>query len=205
MTRIMLIRHGVTQWNAERRLQGQSDVNLAPDGVHQARELAIHFPFSTVDAIYTSDLGRAKTTAEVIASKFNLEITLMPEFREINFGEWEGRKLEEVAKEQPLEFEKFFKKPDMLLIKGGETFAELQSRTMAALRKIVNAHQSGNQHIVIITHGAAIRVILAQILEMPLRKIWSIQQYNTAVNILRVDDGALSVELMNSTHHLMRT
>ena len=90
----------------------------------------------------------------------------------------------------------------MLKIKGGETFAELQHRTVTALRKIVRDHEAGDKNIVIVTHGAVIRVILAEILEMPLSKIWTIKQYNTAINILRVDDGAYSVELMNSTYHL---
>ena len=202
MTKIMLVRHGVTEWNSKGKFQGQSNVHLAPDGVHQARLLTAHFPFDIVDAIYSSDLSRAKTTAEVIASRFNSEIISIPEFREMNFGEWEGQSFEALAQLEPVEFKKFFLQPDMLIIKGGETFAEVQNRAMTALRKIVREHESGDKHIVIVTHGAVIRVILAYILEMPLRKIWTIKQYNTAINILRYDDGAYSVELVNSTYHL---
>jgi len=197
----MLVRHGVTEWNAKGKFQGQSNVNLAPDGVHQARMLAVHFPFDTVDAIYSSDLNRAKTTAEVIASRFNLPITTMAEFRETNFGSWEGRSFEDLAKEEPTEFKKFFLKPDMLNVEGAETFAEVQNRAVTALRKIAHEHDN-NKNVVIVTHGAVIRVILTEILGMPLRKMWVIKQYNTAVNILRVDDGAWSVELINSTLHL---
>ena len=165
----MLVRHGVTEWNAKGRFQGQSNVNLAPDGIHQARLLIAHFPFDTVDAIYTSDLNRAKTTAEVIASKFNLDIIPMAEFREMNFGEWEGKSFESLAQEDPVDFKKFFVQPDMLLVKGGETFAEVQNRAITALRKIINDHEgNGNKHVVIVSHGAVIRTILAEILEMPL-------------------------------------
>ena len=187
MIKVMLVRHGVTEWNLTQRIQGQSDIHLAPDGVHQARLLTVHFPFDTVDAIYSSDLHRAMTTAEVIASRFNRS--------------WEGRSFEEIAKEYPNEFKKFFLQPDMLLIKDGETFAELQNRAMTTLKKIV--HDIGdNKHIVMVMHGAIIRTIIAAILEMPLRKIWAIKQQNTAVNILRIDDGAFSIELLNDTHHL---
>ena len=201
MTKIMLVRHGVTEWNVTNKIQGQSDIHLAPDGVHQARLLTAHFPFDIVDAIYSSDLHRAMTTAEVIASRFNLEIIPVKEFREINFGSWEGRSFEEIAKEDPAEFKNFFLRPDMLLIKDGETFAELQNRAITMLKKIV--HDIGDKkHIVIVTHGAIIRTIIAYILEMPLRKIWTLKQHNTAVNILRIDDGAFSLELFNSTHHL---
>ena len=201
MIKVMLVRHGVTEWNVTKRIQGQSNIHLAPDGVHQARLLTVHFPFDTVDAIYSSDLHGAMTTAEVIASRFNLEITPVKEFREINFGSWEGRSFEDIAKEDPVEFKKFFLQPDMLLIKGGETFAELQNRAVTTLKRIV--HDIGdNKYIVIVTHGAIIRTIIASVLEMPLRKIWAIKQQNTAVNILRIDDGAYSIELLNDTHHL---
>ena len=201
MIKIMLVRHGVTDWNAKGKIQGQSDTQLAPDGVHQARLLTAHFPFDIVDAIYSSDLHRAMTTAEVIASRFNLEIIPVKEFREINFGIWEGRTFEEMAKEDPVEFKKFFLQPDMLLIKDGETFAELQNRAMTTLKRIV--HDIGdNKHIVIVTHGAIIRTIIASIFDMPLRKIWTIKQYNTSMNIIRVDDDAYSVELLNGTYHL---
>ena len=202
MTRVMLVRHGVTEWNTTGKIQGQSDTNLSPDGVHQARLLTAHFPFDVVDAIYSSDLHRAMTTAEVIASRFNLEIIPVKEFREINFGIWEGKEFEVIAKEDPAGFKKFFLQPDMLIFKDGETFAEVQNRAMTMLKRIV--HDAGeNKHIVIVTHGAVIRTIMAAILEMPLRKIWTIKQHNTAVNILRVDDGAFSLELLNSIHHLM--
>ncbi|MBR2179193.1 MAG: histidine phosphatase family protein [Selenomonadaceae bacterium] len=201
MIKVMLVRHGVTEWNVTQRIQGQSNIHLAPDGVHQARLLTVHFPFDTVDAIYSSDLHRAMTTAEVIASRFNLEVIPVKEFREINFGSWEGKTFEDIAKEDPADFKKFFLQPDMLLIKDGETFAELQNRAVTTLKRIV--HDIGDdKHIVIVMHGAIIRTIIAHILEMPLRKIWAIKQQNTAVNILRIDDGAYSLELLNDTHHL---
>ena len=198
----MLVRHGVTEWNTKGRIQGQSDTNLAPDGVHQSRLLTAHFPFDVVDAIYSSDLHRAMTTAEIIASRFNLEVIPVKEFREINFGEWEGKTFEEVAKTDPVEFKKFFLQPDMLLIKGGETFAEVQNRAFTTLKRIV--HDIGDKkQIVVVAHGAVIRTIIASILEMPLRKLWTLKQHNTSVNILRVDDGAYSLELLNSIHHLI--
>ena len=201
MARIMLVRHGVTEWNSKGRVQGQSDINLAPDGVHQARLLTAHFPFDVVKAIYSSDLKRAITTAEVIANRFNLDIIPVPEFREVNFGDWEGKEFEELAQTDPTEFKKFFLQPDMLLIKNAETFAEVQNRAMTTLKKIAHDLEKNDQ-IVIVSHGAVIRTILAAILDMPLRKIWAIHQHNTAVNIIRVDDGSYSIELINSVFHL---
>ncbi len=201
MTKIILIRHGVTDWNAEGKIQGQSDTQLSSEGMYQARMLIAYFPFETIDAIYSSNLQRAMKTAEFIANKFKLEVIPVRELREIDFGNWEGRSFEDVAKEEPAEFKKFFVQPDMLMFKGGESFAEVQSRAMLSLKKIVKLNGDKKQ-IVIVTHGAVIRTIIAAILEMPLRKIWSIKQYNTAVNVLNFDDGDYSIELMNSINHL---
>ena len=72
MLKIMLVRHGVTDWNTLGKIQGISDTHLSPDGLHQARLLAAHCPFEKADAIYSSDLARAKTTALVLSNKFNL-------------------------------------------------------------------------------------------------------------------------------------
>ena len=143
MTKIILIRHGVTDWNAEGKIQGQSDTQLSSEGMYQARMLIAYFPFETIDAIYSSNLQRAMKTAEFIANKFKLEVIPVRELREIDFGNWEGRSFEDVAKEEPAEFKKFFVQPDMLMFKGGESFAEVQSRAMLSLKKIVKFKNFG--------------------------------------------------------------
>ena len=89
--RIMLVRHGLTFWNTIGRMQGSSDVHLSPDGLHQARLLAAHCPFFSANAIYSSPLTRADTTALILASRFNLHVQTVPELRETSFGDWEGQ------------------------------------------------------------------------------------------------------------------
>ena len=91
MTRLFLIRHGETEWNRQNKLQGHSDIHLSPEGFHQAITFAEHAPFKHADAIYSSDLVRAMDTAIILAERFNLTIKMMPELREMNYGDWEGR------------------------------------------------------------------------------------------------------------------
>lgn len=200
MTRIFLIRHGETEWNREGRLQGTSNVLLSPEGIRQARLLAEHSPFHAVDAIYSSDLSRAAKTAEILAEKFNLPVIQKRELREVNFGEWEGRTLKELTSGKDDGFEKFFTRPDRVQPKDGETFLQCQARVMTALDEIVDAHEG--QSIVVVSHGAAIRLVLCAALSIPIRKMWAISQFNMAVNILCVDNGNAVVELVNSTLHL---
>lgn len=201
LTRIYLIRHGETEWNHTGRLQGNSNVLLSPEGIHQAWLLAEHTPFRNVDAIYSSDLSRAIMTAEPLAEKFGLPIIQERGFREMNFGEWEGRALSELALSEP-GFERFFTKPDKIHPPGGETFLEGQARVLTAMDELVDLHDG--QSVIVVSHGAIIRLILCAALTIPIRKMWAISQSNSAVNILCIDGGSAVVELVNSTAHLYK-
>lgn len=203
--KIMLVRHGETLWNVSGKIQGRSDIELSPMGIEQAKILAKFCPFDRADAVYSSDLKRAKVTAQFMAEKFNLSVQLVPELREVSFGDWEGNNFKNLQETEPENVEKFFRRPDELKISNGETFADMQARAMTGLKKIIAAHQNDeNSQIIIAAHGAINRAILCEILDIPLRKMWLLSQFNTAVNILRVDDGFFTVDLINGTAHLER-
>lgn len=200
MTKIFLIRHGETEWNKIGKLQGSSDVDLSPEGIRQARLLAEHAPFKSVDAIYSSDLTRALKTAEVLAEKFNLPVIKNSGLRETSFGTWEGRYLNDLAKENPQGFENFFTSPDKVRPPQGETFLQSQARIMNALNAIIADNEGKN--IIVVSHGAAIRLIICAALEIPISKMWAIAQHNMALNILNFADEIFSVELLNGILHL---
>lgn len=200
MTKIFLIRHGETEWNKLGRLQGNSDVSLSPEGIRQAQLMAAYVPFNHIDAVYASDLQRASDTAKILAAKFNLPVTTMPGLRETNFGDWEGRVISGLLEELPEDFGNFFIKPDKVKPPNGETFLECQARVENAMDEIIAEHDG--QRIIVVCHGAAIRLLICAALEIRIRKMWAIHQFNTALNILTFEDGLFSVELMNSTAHL---
>ncbi|MBR1645873.1 MAG: histidine phosphatase family protein [Selenomonadaceae bacterium] len=203
MIRIFLIRHGETEWNALGKLQGTSNVQLSAVGIHQAKLLAAHAPFNTADAIYSSDLIRARSTAEILAQRFNLKVRVMLELREANFGDWEGHSIKELAEDLNSNFETFFTAPEICHPPHGETSFDCQTRVVGAIKKIVAENKSSNdKRIIVISHGAAIRLFLCWVLGMPIRKMWALSQFNMALNVLRVDDGNITVELLNSTLHL---
>ncbi len=200
MTKIFLIRHGETEWNKLGRLQGNSDVSLSPEGIRQEQLMAAYVPFNHIDAVYASDLQRASDTAKILAAKFNLPVTTMPGLRETNFGDWEGRVISGLLEELPEDFGNFFIKPDKVKPPNGETFLECQARVENAMDEIIAEHDG--QRIIVVCHGAAIRLLICAALEIRIRKMWAIHQFNTALNILTFEDGLFSVELMNSTAHL---
>jgi len=201
LTKVIFIRHGQTEWNVTGRYQGQSDVQLTAEGHRQAEKLAADFPVDTVDAVYASDLQRAMVTAETIAQKFGLPVQAEPAFREVSFGKWEGLTYQQIVAEWEEGMTNFLQHPDILEIPGGETFPAVQKRATDKLQELVKKHDG--QTIVVVAHGAVLRTMLTAALHMPLQYLWSIRQFNTAVNIVRYDEGAnATVELLNSTAHL---
>ena len=203
MTKVIFIRHGQTEWNVSGRYQGQSDVKLTAEGRAQAVKLAENFPVDQIDAIYASDLCRAMVTAETIAQRFGLEVQAEPAFRELSFGDWEGLTYQQIVAKWEDAMANFMQHPDILEIPGGESFPAVQQRAMARLRELIAKHEG--QTIVVVAHGAVLRTMLTAALHMPLQYLWSIRQFNTAVNIVRYDEGANpTVELLNSTAHLGR-
>ena len=201
MTKVIFIRHGQTEWNVTGRYQGQSDVKLTEEGRKQAEKLADNFPVAKVDAIYASDLCRAMVTAETIAKKFGLKVQAEPAFRELSFGDWEGLTYQQIVDKWEEAMANFLQHPDILEIPGGESFPAVQQRAMKRLNELIEKHDG--QTSVVVAHGAVLRTMLTAALHMPLQYLWSIRQFNTAVNIVRYDaDANPTVELLNSTAHL---
>lgn len=204
MMKLILVRHGRTQWNADGRYQGQSDVALAAEGVAQAESLAEHFPVEHLDAVYSSDLQRARTTAEIVAGRFGLEVRTEPAFREICFGKWEGLTYEQIVSSWPEAMANFLQHPDILEIPEGENFEQVRARAFPRLLELVREHEPHGHVIAIFAHGAVLRTLLASIMHIPLRYVWTLRQSNTAVNIVSYEEGWPTVELLNSTAHLTK-
>ena len=201
MTEIIIIRHGETEWNKIGRFQGHSDVPLSAEGRAQAAMLGENLAVDHVDMIYASDLTRAMETAAPLAQRFGLEVISDPQLRELNFGAWEGRNFNDVNAENPNAMKNFYTDPEQADIPESEPFPEFQRRIAGRVREIVA--QERGKRIVIVSHGASIRILLADLLSMPIRSIWHLSQLNTAVNKIRFeDDGFAVVTLMNDTSHL---
>ena len=201
MTEIMLIRHGETEWNRTGRFQGHSDIPLTENGILQAQALSRNLIMDRVDKIYASDLVRAMETARPLANRFGLDVEPDPALRELHFGAWEGRYFRDINAEYPDIMKRFYRDPENVEIPESESFTDFQQRVSGRVREIVNKWHG--KRIILVSHGAAIRILLADILSMPIRSVWHIAQYNTAVNRIRFeDDGFAVVDLVNDTAHL---
>ena len=172
MTRFCLIRHGQTDWNIEGRYQGQSDVPLNENGRTQAQNLAQELRGQKFAAIYSSDLSRAKETAEIVAVYQNLPVLVDTRLREINQGEWEGQ-LVDVIKERYAElWRQSMIDPATVRPPGGETVAEVASRMVEALSEMAQLYP--NKSVLIASHGLALATILCKIQGIPLGQAYRV-------------------------------
>lgn len=155
---ILLARHGETESNRERRFQGQLDVPLSDRGREQAHELAALVEGEGLEALYASPLIRAKETAEIVAGRLGLHVRLDDRLKEVDVGEWETRLKDDVAAEDPGQWEAFRRAGDEFRFPGGESFAEQQERVIAAL---VDITQRGDLPALVVCHRGVIRCALA--------------------------------------------
>jgi probable phosphoglycerate mutase len=177
-TTLLLVRHGETDWNRDRRVQGHTDVPLNATGVRQAHELAGRLAGYRLDAVYSSDLVRAIATAEAVAAPRGLEVVAVPGLRERSFGSWEGLTDVEARRRYPEQTQ------DPRGWGDGETQQELAARVVEALLRIGAAHAGGT--MLAVSHGGPLRVALRYAGadgDGPLE--------NCAVVSLEVEDGAL--------------
>jgi broad specificity phosphatase PhoE len=151
VTRLLLVRHGETDWNADGRLQGQTDRPLSDFGRTQAHRLADALAKEELEAIYSSDLARALETAEIVAERVGLPVLLDPDLREKDWGTWEG--LTAVERDR-VEF-------------VGESTEAHQERILRALRRISEGHPNGGS-VLVVTHGGSMRRVQTAALGMAL-------------------------------------
>jgi probable phosphoglycerate mutase len=157
VTELLLVRHGETDWNRERRFQGHADPPLNDAGREQAHELAETLAGEGIDAIYTSDLQRARETAEILAARFGSEVVALRELREIDVGDWQGLTWPEIEERHPDGAARWHR--DGHGWDGGETYEQLRERIVAALRGIAERHPG--QRVLVVGHGGTVRATRA--------------------------------------------
>ena len=198
---IYIVRHGQTEWNLLGKTQGHGNSDLTPKGIEQAELLADSMTKYPIDYIYSSDLGRAYQTAEIIGNKLNIEVEKTEALREMNFGTWEGRIIKDIIEEDPELYKMWRNEPHLAKIPQGETLSQIKERTDAFIKEI-NEKYDG-KHIVLVTHSLCARIMLLSFLDSDVKNIYRINQANTALNIIEIRDYGPVVMKMNDTTHII--
>ncbi len=157
MTELLLVRHGETDWNRDRRFQGHADPPLNEMGREQAHALAAELAGERIELVYTSDLCRARETAEIVAASLGADLVALRDLREIDVGEWEGLTWPEIEERYPEGARAWHEQG--FGWEAGETYDELGERVVAALRRIAADHPE--QRVLVVGHGGTIRATRA--------------------------------------------
>ncbi len=201
MTRIILVRHGQTAWNRVERFRGRADLPLDGTGQSQAHAVARRIVSSwRVAAVYASPVQRALQTAQAIAQRCGVEVQPCEGLVDIDYGQWQGKTLDEVAASDPEQLALWQTTPHKARIPGGETLGKVRRRAMQSVLEIAERHP--DQTVVLVSHLVVCRLMILSIFGLPSSRLWHIYQETAALNVFEYDNGVFSVRTLNDTCHL---
>ena len=195
-----IVRHGQTNWNILGKTQGHGNSDLTAKGIEQATELAESIVNYPIDYIYSSDLGRAVQTAQILGDKLNIKVEETEALREMGFGEWEGLLIDEIKSNYASVYTTWRNEPHLAQIPGGETLHLIKDRVDSFIQSLNEKYD--NKHILLVTHSVTVRVMLLAFLNSGMENIYRIKQDNTALNIVEYRDYGPVVIKMNDTSHI---
>lgn len=200
MAKLLLVRHGLTEFNSTRRFAGYSDVELSPEGQRQVERLRDRLANEKIDAIYCSDLKRALATATVISSGHRIETVTCSELREINYGDAEGLTFDEINQRYP-DLAKAIRNFNLELeFPGGESFKGFIQRTITFLDKLEKHESSAT--ILVVSHSGVLRVLLCELLGIDQSHWRQIGCGNASLSIVDTYPRGAIISLLNDTSHL---
>jgi len=200
VTRIVAVRHGETEWNAEMRMQGQLDTGLSARGRWQATRAAEALAGEGIEAIFASDLVRALDTAQAIGRVVGLPVSTDAELRERSFGIFQGHTYAEIDARWPAEAARWRRHEPAFAPEGGESLIEFSARAVAAVMRI--AERARGRTILVVSHGGVLDCLYraASRVELDAPRIWQLD--NAAINRMLHTDSGLTLVGWNDVGHL---
>lgn len=198
-TTIIFIRHGLTDWNNERRWQGHLDIPLNAEGINQANALSQRIGGWPIQTIYSSDLRRAAQTASILGTKLGLQPVFKQAWRERDVGKFQGLTREQIKDKYPKLFQDMkqgiFNPPD------GENNQELSERAVMAFEELLAIHKG--EMVAVVSHGAILHTTLLHVLGLPVSEFNRLSlSGNTGLSIVKAINGQLRLTRLNDTAHL---
>ena len=199
-THIIVVRHGETEWNRDKIFQGQLDSPLSELGIKQAQAVAHALKDETIDAAYSSDLGRAAHTAKIIVEPHGLNVAFEQRLRERHLGVFQGLKKEEIKSRFGNDLDQYRSGDPNHVIPGGESSRQRYERSTSCLLDIVKKHEG--KQILIVTHGGVLRGFLEMTLKLPMNRKRHFSLYNASIARFSVIKDHWMMHSWGETHHL---
>jgi broad specificity phosphatase PhoE len=190
VTTILLARHGESDWNRAKRWQGFADRPLTELGREQALALADRLRDTELDAVYSSDLQRARETAEIVARSKDLQVEVIRDLREVDVGSWSGLTRAEAETRFPDGYARWLQGGEGW--NDGETYTEMSRRVVRAILRIADQHDNGR--VLVVAHGGSIRAVHAAALGLDVHAYRRIQRVepNATLSAVCVEEGRLT-------------
>jgi len=198
--RILLVRHGETEWNSAFRFQGRTDVPLSERGLSQAGLLAQRLAGVPLDKVYTSPLLRAYQTADAIVrlNEDVREATTIADLSEMSFGRWEGLRIGEIREQYPDLFSAWSSDPSSTTPPGGESFPELIARVGRVLDQVLAGE---GDNLLVVCHGGTIRAFLSVLMDLPPVTAWRFRTDNCSITAIDLSPDRTTLRYVNDTLH----
>ena len=200
-TRIFLVRHGATALTAEDRFAGSTEVQLSEEGRRQVASLAERLKSEKIDAVYSSPLQRTVETASILAAPHSIKPLIEPALREIDYGRWEGLTRSEVEESFKAEYSIWEEDPFTIAPKGGESGANVLSRALPVMRRIVEQHR--HRSVIVVSHKGTNRLLVSSLLGFDTRSYRDrLDQSPAALSILDfMNEVRPRLRLFNDVSH----
>lgn len=199
---IYITRHGETYWNVEGKTQGVQDTPLSERGIHQAEILAPRLLREGITQIYSSDLDRAYQTAAIIGQTIGRVPVKRKELREISFGKWEGLTLNEIESKFPGQLDTW-RTDHEFSPEDGESVLAVQSRISTFIDMLSSIGYENDERILVVSHAITSKMLIIELLEMPIKYLWSFRLDNTGISIINISAKKKTIFCLNDTCHLV--
>ncbi len=197
--KLYIVRHGETEWNRAKKLQGWQNSNLTEKGIKGAKLLSKRLEDVKFDFVYSSPQTRAVETANHIR-KDGEKLVILDDIKEMGFGKWEGVEKEKLEQLHGEEYYNFWNRPHLYKSSGGETFEELQNRVARGIERII---ENGGENVLLVSHGVVIKTIQAMVKKHSLEEFWTPPFLdNASLTLLELKDDKLNIIIDADTSHL---
>lgn len=201
MIDLYIVRHGQTEWNVQKRMQGRLDSSLTEKGIKNALRLRDRLAPITFDEVYSSPSERALTTARLIQPD-GKKITIDSRLMEIHLGKWQGKTEQEIQEQFPVEYDHYWNAPELFRNEDGETFTNVKERIEDFLSFLEEKHTNGK--VLIVTHGVAIMTFLMITKKIDLKDFWADPLIEgTSLSLIRLENGEKNLLVEGCKNHLI--
>ena len=202
MTRLIIARHGETDWNTSEVFRGRLDMSLNETGLAQAEALGHHLADFDIEAVYASPLKRALDTARAVASHHHLEVNIVQDLIDFNYGVWQGLSHREVREKYEDLYQRWLTAPHTVTVPDGESLDEVTLRA----RQVVDNIVAGSEGTVaLVSHRVVNKVLICSLLELDNSHFWNIRQDVAGMTVFEYENGQFTLTRHNDTSHLGKT